>query len=74
MTPLLKPEFPLSEMEGKVTYPPLTSLLKDKNDADTKVLNYEVLLGISTHLEVAFLQTRGLQPVSDLCIPLIIQC
>lgn len=67
-----KPGVPLSEMEDKVTYHILRSILKGKNDTK-KVLKYGVLIGISTPLEVAFLQTRSSQPVSDWCFSLVIQ-
>ena len=63
-----------SEVEGEVNYyPPPMSILKGKYHTATKMLNCEVLLGINVPL-VAFLQSRGLQPVSDIHISLIIQC
>lgn len=64
----------LSEWEVRLTaHPPQMSILQGKNNTAPKVLNYEILSGISVPL-VAFLQTRDLQPVSDVRASLIIQC
>lgn len=74
MPPFLGTQEPSLKWEVRLNYyPPRTSILKGKYHTATKVLNYEVLLGINVPL-VAFLQSRGLQPVFDIRISLIIQC
>lgn len=63
----------ISSLKWKVrltAYPPLMPILKGKNDTAPRVLIYEALWGTNVPL-VAFLQRRGLQPVSDVRVSLI---